>query len=100
MSEYPLQLSDAELARYRFMAETAARYEGPLWAAAGVVEGAVVADIGCGPGAVSVVLAQLVGPTGRVVAVDRDPAAADAARANAARAWADNVAVGVGDAYE
>src|SRR5206468_12871357 len=49
---------------------------------------------------VSVVLAQLVGPTARVVALDRDPAAADAARANAARAGADNVSVGVGDAYE
>ncbi len=81
MSEYPLQLSDVELARYQFMAETAAASEADLWTAAGVVDGAAVADVGCGPGAVSAVLARLVGPTGRVVAVDRDPNAVAAARA-------------------
>ena len=57
MSDYALKLSETELARYRFMAEMAARMEHDLWTAAGVVEGATVADVGCGPGAVSVVLA-------------------------------------------
>ena len=39
MTEYALTLSEAELARYQFMAERAAQVEADLWAAAGVVEG-------------------------------------------------------------
>ena len=60
MPDYALKLSEAELARYRLIAEAAPEMERDLWTAAGVVEGAVVADVGCGPGAVSVVLAELV----------------------------------------
>jgi ubiquinone/menaquinone biosynthesis C-methylase UbiE len=82
------------------MAEAASTAERDLWAAAGVGQGAVVADIGCGPGAVSVVLARLVGPEGRVVAVDRDPDAIAAARAAAAGAGVDNMDFGVGDAHD
>ena len=100
MSEYALQLSEAELGRYHFMAETAARMEGSLWAAAGVVEGAFVADIGCGPGAISGVLGRLVGPSGRVVAVDREPTAVEAARAAAARAGVGNVSFEMGEATD
>ncbi len=96
MSDYALKLSEAELARYRFMAEAAARLERDLWTAAGVVEGAAVADVGCGPGAVSLVLAELVGPAGRVVAVDREAEAVAAARA--AASGVDNLSVHVGDA--
>jgi hypothetical protein len=44
--EYPLKLSEAELGRYQFMAETAAQSEADLWAAAGVAVGAEVADSG------------------------------------------------------
>jgi SAM-dependent methyltransferase len=100
MSEYALKLSEAELTRYRLMAETAARAERDLWSACGVAEGAVVADVGCGPGAMSLVAAELVGPTGRVLAVDRDPTAVEAARVTAARAGAENVTVEVGDAVD
>ena len=98
MPEYVLKLNEAELTRYRIMAEGAARMERDLWAAAGVAEGAVVADIGCGPGAVSIVLARTVGPAGRVLAVDGDPNAVEAARAAAADAGAANVSVEVGRA--
>ncbi|MGI8686143.1 MAG: methyltransferase domain-containing protein [Acidimicrobiales bacterium] len=73
-------MSEQERGRYRFMAETALRLEREQWEAAGIVEGATVADIGCGPGAVSAVLAGLVGGTGRVLAVDGDPEAVAAAR--------------------
>ena len=96
MSDYALKLSEAELARYRFMAELAARMERDLWTAAGVVEGATVADVGCGPGAVSAVLAELVGPAGRVLAVDREDEAVAAARATASGVA--NLSVGVGRA--
>ncbi len=98
VSHYPLKLSEGELARYRFMAEMAAGMERDLWTAAGVVEGAVVADVGCGPGAVSVVLAEAVGPAGRVMAVDRELEAVAAARAVAS--GVDNVSVDQGDAHD
>lgn len=100
MSDYALKLSEAELGRYQLMARTAAGTEGDMWKAAGIVEGAVVADVGCGPGAVSVILGELVGPTGRVFAVDRDAQAVEAARAAVARAGLTNVRVGTGDAHD
>ncbi len=99
MNEYALKLSEAELARYRFMAESAAQAEADLWTAAGVVEGAAVADIGCGPGAVSAVLARLVGPSGSVWAVDGNSDVVEAARSTASRAGIDNATFGVGDAH-
>ncbi len=37
--EYALKLSEAELARYTFMARSAAHMEQDLWDVAGVVEG-------------------------------------------------------------
>ena len=98
MTEYALKLSEAELARYQWMAEAAAQVEAEHWTAAGVVEGVRVADVGCGPGAVSAVLARLVGPAGHVRAVDRDPDAAAAAQATAEAAGLANVTVSVGDA--
>ena len=98
MSDYALALSDAEVARYRFMAQEAARDEADQWAAAGVVEGAQVADVGCGPGAMSAVLAQIVGPTGTVHAVDRDPQALSLARDSATKAGLRNVVFSEGSA--
>lgn len=98
MSEYALKLSDIELARYESMAAGALEHERDRWVAAGVVEGAVAADIGCGPGAVSIALARQVGPTGRVLAFDRTPEAVDMARAVTERAGVANVAVEVADA--
>lgn len=100
MAEYALRMSEQERGRYRVMAETALRLERKQWEAAGIVEGATVADIGCGPGAVSAVLAALVGDSGRVFAVDGDPEAAAAARETAERAGAANVTVTEGDAVE
>jgi SAM-dependent methyltransferase len=96
--EYALKLSDVELSRYEHMADRALEYERDRWVAAGVVEGAVVADIGCGPGAVSIALARQVGPSGRVLAFDRTPEAVDMARAVTERAGVANVTVEHADA--
>lgn len=52
-------------------------------------------DIGCGPGGITDLLSARVGPTGRVVGLDRDPAFLNYARHNAAA----NVAFQLGDAY-
>ena len=85
MAEYRLTLSDAEIERYRFMAEAAERRERDLWAAAGAVPGARIADVGCGPGAVAVRLAASAAPDGAVWAVDRDTDALAVASALAER---------------
>jgi ubiquinone/menaquinone biosynthesis C-methylase UbiE len=54
------------------MAEAARQAEADLWEPAGIVTGARVADVGCGPGALLAALAATVGPHGRITAVDAD----------------------------
>ena len=41
-----------------------------LWERAGVQPGQVVLDLGCGPGHAAMDLAQIIGPSGRVIAID------------------------------
>jgi SAM-dependent methyltransferase len=41
------------------------------WRRAGFTRGQTIVDLGCGPGYASVDLAEIVGPTGRVIAIDR-----------------------------
>ena len=72
MADYALTISEAELARYRVMAQRAGVAEAAELRLAGVAPGATVADVGCGPGAMSVELARLVGTSGRVVAIEPD----------------------------
>jgi len=79
MSEYALVISDPEIKRYTMMAERAHTLEAHLWKRAGMVPGALVADVGCGPAAVSICMARVVGPSGRVVGLERDEAALAAA---------------------
>jgi len=45
-----------------------------LWERAGVQPGQTVMDLGCGPGHAALDLAQIVGPTGRVIAIDESAA--------------------------
>ena len=96
---YPLELDQGEVERYRTMAEQARQAEADLWEPAGIVAGARVADVGCGPGAMLPALAAAVGPDGRVTAVDADPEAVTAATALVA-AGLGNVAVQQGRAEE
>jgi ubiquinone/menaquinone biosynthesis C-methylase UbiE len=98
MTEYTLALSEAEIGRYQMMARQAVAREGGQLAAAGVVAGATVADIGCGPAAMSIELARLVGPSGQVVAVERDKQALAAAAILIQRAGAPNVSLHEGEA--
>jgi SAM-dependent methyltransferase len=97
---YPLELDQTEVERYRVMAEAARQAEADLWEPAGIVAGARVADVGCGPGALLPALAAAVGPDGRVTAVDADPEAVTAATALVAAAGLGNVAVQQGRAEE
>jgi SAM-dependent methyltransferase len=97
---YVLALSDAEVARYRAMAERARTAEADLWLRAGVVPGAQVVDVGCGPGALLPALPDAVTPTGRVTAIDADPAAVAAATALVGASALRNVAVHRGRAEQ
>jgi ubiquinone/menaquinone biosynthesis C-methylase UbiE len=97
---YSLALSSEEVQRYRVMAALARANEAAQWEAAGIVAGARVADLGCGPGVVAIELASIVGPSGSVVAVDREPSAIEAAQRLAAEAGLANVRVVQGAASE
>lgn len=69
--DYVLGTHDAEVARLGFQH---AMWRGEVhraWEMAGIGEGSRVADIGAGPGFATLDLAELVGPRGRVLAVER-----------------------------
>jgi ubiquinone/menaquinone biosynthesis C-methylase UbiE len=57
----------------------------------GVKRGMTVCDIGCGNGYYTLQLAEMVGPTGRVLAVDIQPEMLDMLRARAAKAGLTNI---------
>lgn len=92
-TDYTLRLSEFERMRYRAMAAMALKKEADLWERAGIVPGARVVDLGCGPGAVLLELARIVGPEGLVVGVDQDPEARETAAAWAAEEGLDNIEI-------
>jgi len=57
---------------------------------AGIVSGMRVLDIGCGMGDVAMLVAQLVGPAGRVVSIDLDQASIETAQRRASTVGFDN----------
>ena len=83
-SEYVLGHSDFEVERLQVQAAAIAAVTRRLILESGISQGMTVLDIGCGAGDVSLILAEAVGPSGRVVAIDREPRAVDATRARAA----------------
>lgn len=68
--EYLLGSRDDELQRLAFQHRVWAEQAFALWTRAGFRRGATILDLGCGPGFTTVDLAHLVGPRGRVLAVD------------------------------
>ena len=71
-----------------------------VFEAAGIGAGMHVLDVGSGAGDVALLLAELVGPTGRVFGVDQNDAILDTARARVAAAGWRNVAFRAGEATE
>jgi SAM-dependent methyltransferase len=61
------------------------------WRRAGFTVGQTLLDIGCGPGYASIDLAEIVGPSGRVVAIDRSRRFLDALEATRVRRGLDNI---------
>jgi len=68
--EYILGTKENELARLGFQHRLWSKFSIDAWLRAGFGPGQTIVDVGSGPGYASFDLAQLVGPTGRVVAVD------------------------------
>jgi SAM-dependent methyltransferase len=97
MADYALRMSPEELGRYRLMAGAARDLEADLWAQAGIVAGARVVDLGCGPGAALLAMAEVVGTDGSLRGVDGDPAALAVAESLIAGADLANASVEVGD---
>ena len=64
---------------------------------AGIGPGMSVVDVGCGPGDVTLLVGDLVGPTGSVTGVDSSPEALARARTRAEAAGLRNVRYAVGD---
>jgi len=68
--DYLLGSHDDELQRLAFQHRVWSAPAADLWQRAGFRYGATILDLGCGPGFTTLDLAQLVGPEGRVIAVD------------------------------
>jgi ubiquinone/menaquinone biosynthesis C-methylase UbiE len=87
-----------ELDRLATQARDLAAHTTVLFRRAGVTTGQRVLDLGCGPGDVSLIAAEIVGPGGHVVGVDRSPVAVAAARDRARLAGYLNTTFKAGDA--
>jgi len=83
--DYVLGTHDEEIARLGLQHRVWRARTLDAWLRAGVTSGQTILDVGCGPGYATVDLAEIVGPAGRVVAIDRSRRFLDSLEANAAR---------------
>jgi ubiquinone/menaquinone biosynthesis C-methylase UbiE len=90
-SEYVLGHTNAEQLRLIRQARVLAPFTNRLFRDAGIASGMRVLDIGCGMGDVTMLAAQLVGPTGRVVSIDRDQASIETAKRRVSAIGLENV---------
>jgi ubiquinone/menaquinone biosynthesis C-methylase UbiE len=96
-NEYALGHSDRELDRLSMQAQTFDAFTRQLLREAGLGSGMRVLDVGCGSGDVAFLAAQLVGPTGCVIGVDRTAAAIARGRSRAESKRISNVHFVEGD---
>ena len=90
-ADYPLGHTDAEHQRLIRQAERVAPITERFFREAGIGPGQRVLDLGSGVGDVAMLVAQLVGPSGEVVAIERDRNSIDKARARVTKAGFQNV---------
>jgi ubiquinone/menaquinone biosynthesis C-methylase UbiE len=83
---YVLGHSEQELARLEQQGELFGAETREVLRRAGITTGMRVLDVGCGAGDVSLIAADLVGPEGAILGIDRAAPALSAARARAERA--------------
>ena len=97
---YILDGSDEDLRRLLGIAEISAEMARAAFGRLGVQPGWTAIDCGCGPIGGLAVMAEAVGPAGRVVGVDFNPAAVQRARAVVSALELGNVEVVAGDLHE
>ena len=90
-SDYVLGSTDAEHERLIRQAARLAPLTERLFREAGIAPGQRVLDLGSGVGDVVMLVARLVGDSGEVVGIERDPRSLDRARARVAEAGLNNV---------
>jgi len=90
--DYILGTTDAEIARLGLQHRVWRPRMLDAWRRAGITEGQTVVDVGSGPGYATFDLAEIVGPRGRVVAVERSARFLDALRNAVARHGIANIA--------
>jgi len=95
--EYVLGTHDAELARLGLQHRLWSELMFACWRRCGIRPGQAVLDVGCGPGYATFDLLPLVGPAGRVVAVDESARFIDHVRARAEALDAGNLDAHVQD---
>ena len=96
--DYLLGTSDQELRRLAYQHQVWLDETSALWRDAGFDRGQTLLDLGCGPGFATLDLAWLVGPDGRVFAVDASPKFIDHVDRLLAATGLDNVTTRIGDA--
>src|SRR6202521_5335634 len=99
-SQYALGSTDAEHQRLIRQAAWLAAHTERLFREAGIGPGQRVLDLGSGVGDVALIAARLVGPSGEVVGIERDPRSIARARARMAEAGLRNVSFTQSDAAE
>ena len=90
-TDYILGHSDFEIERLQIQAAALADITRRLIAECNIQPGMRVLDIGCGAGDVSMLLAEAVGPSGLVVAIDREARAVETTRSRAEAAGHRNI---------
>jgi ubiquinone/menaquinone biosynthesis C-methylase UbiE len=94
---YVMGRTEAEAQRLMLQSQLYDRLTRRFLADAGITSGMSVLDVGSGAGDVALAAADLVGPTGRVVGVDLNPAVLETARARAEAEQRENVRFVAGD---
>jgi ubiquinone/menaquinone biosynthesis C-methylase UbiE len=86
VQDYVLGNGVQEQNRLQYQAAILEKWTRQFFVSAGIETGMSVLDLGCGMGDVSMLAAEMVGPTGSVIGIDRDPAIVEKARERARRA--------------
>jgi SAM-dependent methyltransferase len=89
--DYVLGTHDEELQRLGLQHRVWRSRMLDAWAKAGITEGSRVVDMGCGPGYATIDLAEIVGPRGEVLAIERSTRFLDFANAACQRRGLTNV---------
>jgi ubiquinone/menaquinone biosynthesis C-methylase UbiE len=90
-TDYLLGSTDAEHERLIRQAVRLAPFTDRFFREAGIETGQQVLDLGAGVGDVAMLVARIVGPSGKVVAIERDARTINRARARASAAGLDNI---------